>query len=44
MIKALGVQGNSFGGSKEEEQHKDSYMLAVKDDDEIYDNLFAFMA
>lgn len=44
LIKALGVWVNSSSGFEDEEQLEDSSMLAVKDYDEIYNGLFAFMA
>lgn len=42
IIKALSVWGNSSGDLKKKNNLKTQ--LAVEDDDEIYDGLFAFMA
>ena len=41
--KALGVSSNSSSDSEESEHPEDASMLALKDGEDVFDAMFAFM-
>lgn len=44
MGKSLGIWGNSSSESDESEYPGDASMLAIKDDEDVYNSIISFMA
>lgn len=44
MKKALSVSGNFSSKSEESEHSEEASMLAIKDDEDVFDVMFSFIA